>query len=83
MGLKQGCLISPQLFSFFINELAKELKRSGLKGIHLFPNDIEILVLMFAGDIVLHSETVNGLQLQLKSLHQFCLKSVLKVNTQK
>ena len=72
-----------RLFSFFINELVKELKRSGLKGIQLSPNDIEILLLMFADDIALLSETVNCLQLKLKFLPHFCLKSELKVNTKK
>jgi predicted methyltransferase len=75
-------LAFPQLYSFFINELVQDLKNSGARGIQLSPNDIDIFSLMFADDVALLSDTVNGLQLHLNTLHQFCQKTGLRVNTQ-
>ena len=51
IGLKQGCLASPILFSIFINEFAKEVEYSGLRGVQVFPDLVEILLLMFADDL--------------------------------
>ena len=42
VGLKQCCLASP-IFSIFINEFAKEIESSGIRGVHLFSQLIEIL----------------------------------------
>ena len=84
VGLKQGCMASPQLFSLFINELALTMKQDqNLRGIQLQPNDIEILLLMFADDVALLADTVIGLQRQLNVLYNFCQTSYLKVNSQK
>ena len=83
IGLKQGCLVSPQLFSFFINELVQELLRNGERRIQILPNDYEILLLMFADDVALLANTVLGLKRKLDSLHQFCTRTGLQVNIAK
>ena len=84
IGLKQGCLASPNLFALFINELAVRLRSTpGLRGVQIMPNDIDIFSLMFADDVALLADSVVGLQSQLNVLYDFCKTSALKVNTDK
>ena len=83
VGLKQGCLASPILFSFFIDELQDIYERSGIRGIQLHPDIKEIFLLMFADDIALMSDTVRGLQQELNILAKFCDDYKLKVNENK
>ena len=82
-GLKQGCMASPLLFSLFINALADIINSSGLRGIQLFPDAVEILILLFADDVTLCSDTVIGLQRQINLLYNYCQDSGLSVNTNK
>ena len=68
MGTRQGCMISPMLFVFFINELyevflSKRLSRNICRW--KLPN---ILSLMFADDIVNVADFVTHLQQQLNQL---------------
>ena len=72
VGLRQGCMISPILFSLFINELTELIEHSGLKGIQLLPDLVELFILLFADDIALLSDTVIGLQRQFYLLTDFC-----------
>ena len=67
-GLKQGCLASPTLFSFLINELASYIISHGRHGFQFRPGAAELFLLMFADDIVLFSSTPRGLQTQLSNL---------------
>ena len=41
-GLKQGCMASPLVFKFLINDLANLINNSGLKGIQLHPDTFEL-----------------------------------------
>ena len=82
-GLKQGDVCSPVLFSLFINELTKVIIENGKHGIQLTPELIEILILLFADDVVLVSDSVIGLQCQLNILHDTAKKLDLIVNLQK
>ena len=83
IGLRQGCSLSPILFSLFINELYDVMKSSDVRGIQLFPDLTEIFLLMFADDIGLISDTISGLQKQLNILSTFCNSYKLKVNIPK
>ena len=67
-GLKQGCILSPGLFSMFINEIAVELSNVGQHGIQLQPGMLELFLLLFADDLALLSSTAIGLQNPLNQL---------------
>ena len=68
------------LFPIFVNELAKLIENSDVHGIQLFPDITELILLLFADDIVLISDTIKGLQRQLKILENFCEIYKLIVN---
>ena len=58
-GVKQGCLLSPTMFSIFINNLADVLRDANL-GINV--DDVIVNLLMYADDIVLLAESEENLQ---------------------
>ena len=79
VGVRQGFSLSPLLFNLFLSDLPECLE--GPNPVQLFSKSISHL--LYADDLVLLSETANGLQCSLNSLHKFCLKWRLSVNTQK
>ena len=81
-GLKQGDICSTILFSLH-QELAIEIIQNGKHGITLSPDLIQILIMLFADDVVLLSYTVIGLQQQLNILKDTAKKLGLVVNLQK
>ena len=83
LGLRQGCSLSPILFSLFIDDLNSMMHDSNVRGVQMFPNLDEIFMLMFADDIALISDTTGGLQKELNILYNFCEKSKLVVNVGK
>ena len=76
-GVKQGCIMSPLLFSLFINDLPTYVKG----GVNLAGDIINIL--MYADDIVLFAETPRQLQLMINRLYEYCTMWSLKVNMAK
>ena len=82
-GLKQGCLVSPVLFSFLINKLALEIVLRGKHGIQSLPRETELFLLMFADDFALLSSTPVGLQNQLNVLYEVANRLGLLVNLEK
>ena len=82
-GLKQGCIVSPILFSLLINELANEIILKGRHGVSLGPNEIELFLLLFADDLTLLASTIIGLQNQLNVLEATAQKLGLSVNLDK
>ena len=56
LGVKQGYIISPILFTLFLNDLITE----GSHGINI--EIIKLFVLLFAVDLVIFAETVIELQ---------------------
>jgi len=82
-GLKQGCNLSPQLFSYLSCEIMKAIKREGKHGVQLMPDLTEVFMLLFADDMVLVSDTVLGLQNQLNILSRKADDLGLKVNLDK
>jgi hypothetical protein len=83
VGVRQGCVLSPTLFSLFINDLANHVNDCGLHGVQLLPTLLELFILLFADDIVLLSLTPGGLQVQLNILKDCCDRLKLIVNKEK
>ena len=82
-GLKQGCILSPILFSMLINELANEILEKGKHGVSLGPAEIELFLLLFPDDLTLLSSTVIGLQNHLNVLQEATQRLGITVNLDK
>lgn len=81
MGVRQGCVLSPILYSIFINGFAKAMKESGVGGV---PVDGELLqLLLFADDIVLFADSAEELQRMLEVLEGYCRKWRFEINVGK
>ena len=83
VGVRQGCVMSPTLFSLFINQLANHINNNGVHGVQLLPTLLELFILLFADDVALLSTSPGGLQAQLNSLKNCCDQLKLKVNIDK
>jgi len=82
-GLKQGDSCSSILFPLLINELANEIALNGKHGITLSPDILQILIMLFADDVVFLSNTIVGLQQQLSVLRDTTKRLHLFVNFEK
>ena len=83
VGVRQGCVLSPTLFSMFVNQITEEMTQKGKQGFQYLPGLTELFILLFADDIALISLTPRGLQNQLNVLNDCCKRIKLNVNTQK
>ena len=82
-GLKQGDSCSPILFPLLIKELANETALKGKHGITLSPDILQILIMLFADDVVLLSNTIAGLHCWLNVLRDTAKRLHLVVNFEK
>ena len=73
-------MCSTVLFSLFINELALDIIYNGRHGISLRSDFVQLVILLFADDMILLSETVIGLQTQLNNLFSAASRLQLTVN---
>ena len=80
VGLDKVTLLSPTLFSLYINDLVKTLKENGPC---LNIDDLLLNILLYADDMVLLAESENDLQALLDILYQWCMKWRLNVNIAK
>ena len=83
LGVKQGCLLSPALFSVLINKVAHKVAEGGRMGYQFVAGGKEIFSLLFADDIVLISKTPAGLQNQINNLKHISDELGLEVNLEK
>lgn len=77
VGLRQGCVLSPLLFSLFVNDLPEALEGGCNVG------GRRVNVLLYADDIVLMAPTAACLQHMIKRLENYCETWNLKVNLNK
>jgi uncharacterized protein YpiB (UPF0302 family) len=80
VGVKQGCVLSPILFNLFVSDLPTIFDQScDPVSIH----DVSLSCLMFEDDLVIMSQSANGLQSALDKLGAYCSKWGLEVNIDK
>ena len=76
-GVRQGCVLSPLLFSIFIDGLVKEIKKLNA-GINI--DYMNLSLLLYADDIVLISDNADKLQLMLKTIYEYSYKWRFEIN---
>ena len=80
MGLKQGCILSPQLFNAFLNGLTQCINELHC-GVEYGDNSISML--SYADDIVLIANDEHKLQRMLDVLDEYCKTWRLTINPNK
>lgn len=80
VGVRQGDVLSPNLFKVFINDLPDYLADSPSP---LFLNGMRIDCLMYADDVILLSDSASGLQNKINCLQNFCNDWCLSINISK
>ena len=77
-GLLQGEILSPIMFSLFVNDIESCLQQNSTQGYEI--DDLTLFLLLFADDSVLLSETAEGLQNLINNVEKYCKKWNLTVN---
>ena len=80
-GVKQGDSISPTLFNLFINDIVENFDHKGSTPLRILNSDIGSL--LFADDLIILSESKEGLQNSLNNLSNYCEKWQLCLNSKK
>jgi hypothetical protein len=79
-GVAQGSNLSPTLFAIFVNDLVREINDLEL-GVTI--NNASISILLYADDIALIAKSEIDLQKMLDTLHEWCKKWRVLINTEK
>ena len=80
-GVRQGCVLSPCLFSIYIADLPQVLQEAGTTGVRL--HDVWVRILLYADDGALVAHSAEDLQAMLNALRSYCAKWRLIVNVSK
>ena len=80
-GVRQGCTLSPWLFNVFMDRVTREARRHLRSEVKLSTGDVGVL--LFADDMVVMAESVEGLQSNLQVLSDVLSRWELKVNWRK
>ena len=79
-GLRQGCSLSPILFSLYVSEMSRDLHASNL-GVLL--HKVCISCIFFADDIVLVSRDADGLRQLLTIVQKHCIAMKMTLSVTK
>ena len=78
IGLKQGCPLSPLLFSCFTNDVVAELSKNLTPSQQSRPS-----ILLFADDMIMFSESPETLRTMIRNLEEYTRRWGLSVNLDK
>lgn len=82
-GIPQGDSMSPTLFCLYINDLVDILHQNESLTDPILINDMKIATVIYADDILLMSQSQEGIIKQIKIVQNFCLENGLKINYEK
>jgi exonuclease III len=83
LGVKQGCVMSTELFKVFVNDLIWLLRKEGGVTVETPQGPLQVSCLMFADDLVLTAESLLGLQRLTDALAAWCEENELGINVDK
>ena len=81
-SVRQGCILSTLLFNFYLNESPYILNNNAKDPI-LLPDGSYLSCLLYADDLLLISNSAEGLQQSLDRLSKYCQDWFLKINPNK
>ena len=81
VGVRQGCNLSPMLFNLFVNDIFYLFENAKCDSVTLHTKLIHCL--MCADDLLILSETENGLTESLERLSNYAKKWKLKISAKK
>jgi len=82
MGVKQGCPLSPLLFSLYINEIG--MIAEGVQGVVTRSEDVRVTHMLYADDLTLLAyapDAMQTMQTMLNRLGVFALSKHLTIKT--
>ena len=80
MGLLQGGILSPKLFNLYIDDI-KDIFNEKCDPVNLY--DTKLSHLLYADDLIIISNTEQGLRQSLTNLENYCTQWKLEVNISK
>ena len=81
LGVRQGECLSPFLFSMYLNDIEHTFNQNGADDINI--DDLKLVLLLYADDIVLFAECAESLQNSLNIPEGYCDRWKLTVNSTK
>lgn len=81
LGVRQGDVASPILYSCFINAVVPEIQRDASHGVDLFDEKSRLCILLFADDMCLLAESAESLQSMLNVLSDFAALNRFKISS--
>ena len=81
LGVRQGCNLSPMLFNLFVNDIFDLFDNAKRDPVKLQTKLIHCL--MYADDLLILSETENGLTKSLERLSNYAKKWKRKISAKK
>ena len=80
-GVKQGCPLSPLLFSLYVNDIDEIAER--VQGAVTGTAEFRVTHMLYADDLTLMANDPNALQAMLNRLHAYAKRKHLTINTAK
>lgn len=81
-GVLQGECLSPLLFAIFVSDIEDFFRSRGFSGLNI-DGQSDVILLLYADDLVLLSDSQSDMNRKLSCLQEYCNTNKLVVNAQK